>query len=520
MTHSALTTPTLGTLALRALQRYPQRTAFAWEGGTLSYRATSDLIGRIQHVFAHAGLQRGHRVCMLTSNLVETWCAGMAALCSGMGITWLHPLGSLNDHLFQLEDFKTDILIIDVAVHGARGAELAAAMPGLRAVYTTAPSAFGQDLLLAAEQAGNSPPQNIAQYDDLAITQYTGGTTGRSKGAARDHAGYSSLLLNVLADFELPDSPRYLLVAPMTHVAGSKIQPVLTRGGTIYLMNGFAPDRIFEVIKRERINMTLMVPTMVYALLDHPGMNDADLSSLELLLYGAAPMSPTRLIEGLERMGPVFSQLYGQSEGYPLTVLGRADHDPKHPELFSSCGRATSGVTLCLLDDEGNEVPAGEVGELCARGPHVMQRYLNQPELSAETLEGGWLHTGDMARVDARGYFFIVDRKKDMIVSGGFNIYSRDVEDVIATHPAVAQVAVVGAPDPKWGEAVIALVVCRAGATVSVGELGELVKAQKGSLYVPKRVEFVECLPVTGLGKLDKKALRARFWEGQLRQVG
>jgi fatty-acyl-CoA synthase len=520
MAHSALTTPTLGTLALRALERYPERTAFAWDGGTLSYQGTMDLIGRIQQVYAQAGLQRGQRICMLTSNLTSSWCAGMAALCSGMGMAWLHPLGSLEDHLFQLQDFKTDILIIDVAVHGERGAVLAAAMPSLRAVYTTGPSAFGQDLLLAAEQAGASPPKNLAQCDDLAITQYTGGTTGRAKGAARNHAGYSSLLLSVLADFELPESPRYLLVAPMTHVAGSKIQPVLTRGGTIYLMNGFAPDRIFEAIKRERINMTLMVPTMVYALLDHPGMNDADLSSLELLLYGAAPMSSTRLIEGLKRIGPVFSQLYGQSEGYPLTVLGRADHDPKHPELFSSCGRATSGVTLSLLDDDGNEVATGEVGELCARGPHVMLRYLNQPKLSAETLHDGWLHTGDMARVDERGYFFIVDRKKDMIVSGGFNIYSRDVEDVIAMHSAVAQVAVVGAPDPKWGEAVVALVVCKAGTTVSAEELAQLVKERKGSLYVPKRVEFVERLPVTGLGKLDKKAVRARFWEGQSRQVG
>ncbi|MES2537614.1 MAG: AMP-binding protein [Pseudomonadota bacterium] len=520
MTYPALAPPTLGTLLLRALARYPQRTAFAWDGGTLSYRATAELIGRMQSVYAQAGLQRGQRVCMLTSNLATAWCAGMAALCNGMAITWLHPIGSREDHLFQLADFDTDVLIVDAAVHGARGGELAAARPGLRAVYTMGPADFGQDLLAAAERAGSCTPRDLAFCDDLSIINYTGGTTGRSKGAARDHTGYSSLLMNVMADFELPANPRYLLVAPMTHVAGSKIQPVLTRGGTVYLMNGFVPDRIFETIARNSINMTLLVPTMIYALLDNPGMDRADLSSLELLLYGASPMSPSRLIEGLERLGPVFSQLYGQTEGYPLSVLGRADHDAKHPELFASCGQATAGTTLCLLDDDGQQVAAGEVGELCARAPHVMQRYLNLPELSAETLKDGWLHTGDMARADERGYLYIVDRKKDMVISGGFNIYSRDVEDVISTHAGVASVAVIGVPDPKWGEAVVAIVTRRAGATVTADDLVQLVKEHKGSLYAPKRIEFVDSLAVTSLGKIDKKTLRARYWEGQERQVG
>lgn len=512
--------PTSATQLLRALRRFPERTAFAWDSETLSYRATADLIGGMQAVYAAAGLQRGDRVCLLTSNLAAGWCAGMAAMASGMAITWLHPMGSFQDQLYQLNDFGTQVLIVDAGVHRARGGELASAATDRITVFTLGQADYGQDLLHAVQRVGSSTPRDLSKATDIGIVNYTGGTTGRSKGAVRSNGCVAASTVNILSDFELPARPGYLAVAPITHVAGSKILPVLMRGGTVHLMNGFAPDRLFDTIARERINMTLLVPTMIYALLDHPALDRADLSSLELLLYGASPMSSHRLIEGMERIGPVFAQLYGQTEGYPLAVLGRADHDARHPELFASCGLPTAGTTLCLLDDDGQEVAMGEVGELCAQGAQVMQRYHNLPELSDETLKGGWLHTGDMARADERGYLYIVDRKKDMVISGGFNIYPRDVEEALGGHPDVAMVAVIGVPDAKWGEAVMALVQRRPGATVTDDELIQRVKAQKGSLHAPKRVEFVDVLPLTGLGKVDKKALRARYWEGHDRQVG
>ena len=303
-------------------------------------------------------------------------------------------------------------------------------------------------------------------------------------------------------------------------MAGTKIQPVLSRGGTVHLVNGFVPQQIVDTIARERINMTLLVPTMIYALLDSPALQGADLSSLQLLLYGASAMSPSRLLEGIERIGPVFAQLYGQTEAYPLTYLSKADHDPARPERFASCGLPVAGTQLVLLDEDGREVAPGEVGELCARCPQAMNEYRNQPELSASALQHGWLHTGDMARQDAEGYYYIVDRKKDMVVSGGFNVYPRDVEDVLSAHPAIASVAVIGTPDAHWGEAVTALVTLRPGARVSAEELVNLVREHKGPVQAPKRVEFVDSLPMTAVGKIDKKALRARFWVGQSRQVG
>jgi fatty-acyl-CoA synthase len=259
---------------------------------------------------------------------------------------------------------------------------------------------------------------------------------------------------------------------------------------------------------------------MIYVLLDHPSLDKTDLSSLELLLYGASAMSPSRLVEGIERIGPVFSQLYGQTECYPVSVLRKADHDQKTPELFLSCGFPIAACEVKVLDDNDQEVATGEPGEICVRASHVMAEYWKRPEQTAETLKNGWLHTGDIARRDERGYFFILDRKKDMIVSGGFNIFPREVEDVLSQHADVAMCAVVGVPDDKWGEAVTAVVVAREGTRPDPDELIALVKARKGSAHAPKQVQFVKELPMTGVGKVDKKVLRARFWAGRDRMVG
>jgi fatty-acyl-CoA synthase len=284
-------------------------------------------------------------------------------------------------------------------------------------------------------------------------------------------------------------------------------------------MKGFEPERFLATIERERINCTLMVPTMVYVVLDHPALARTDLSSLELVLYGASPMSPTRLMEGLERIGPVFSQLYGQTECYPVSVLRKADHDARRPELFASCGFPIATCSVSLRDEANAEVKPGEAGEICVRAPHAMEAYWKRPEQTAEAFAGGWLHTGDVARADERGYLYIVDRKKDMIISGGFNIYPREVEDVLSSHPDVAMAAVIGVPHEKWGEAVTALVVCKPGTQPDAATLVHLVHERKGGPHAPKQVEFVDSLPLTAVGKVDKKVLRARYWQGRERQV-
>jgi fatty-acyl-CoA synthase len=520
MNNSFNTFPSVCEQTLRALARYPSRVAFSWPGGSMTYRGATELIGRTQKVFTQLGLAPGARVAFLTANRADTWCAGVAAQLSRLSITWLHPLGSLDDQLFQIEDSEAEMLVIDADTFLDRGGDLATKASGLKNVFTFGPAGYGVDLLAAIDVAGTASPRNFAGPNDVATLNYTGGTTGKSKGALRYHREYGGLANATLADFEIPDTPSYLTVAPISHVAGVKVLPTLIRGGTVHMLKGFDPEALFKTIARERINFTLLVPTMIYVLLDHPALDKTDLSSLELLLYGASAMSPSRLVEGIERIGPVFSQLYGQTECYPVSVLRKADHDPKTPELFLSCGFPSSACEVKLFDDEDQEVATGEAGEIRVRAPHAMAEYWKRPEQTAETLKNGWLHTGDIARFDERGYLFILDRKKDMVVSGGFNIFPREVEDVLSQHADVAMVAVVGVPDDKWGEAVTAVVVAREGTHPNAEELIALVKAHKGAAHAPKHIKFVKELPMTGLGKVDKKALKAGFWVGRDRMVG
>jgi fatty-acyl-CoA synthase len=474
----------------------------------------------MQSIFMHLELAPGSRIAFLSANRADTWCAAVAAQLARLAVTWLHPLGSLEDQLFQLDDSGAAVLVVDAAAFRDRGGELAAKAAGLKSVYTMGGAEYGSDLLQAANAAGESTPRCLATADDLATLNYTGGTTGKSKGAIRYHREYGGFAGAILADFEIPDQARYLTVAPISHVAGTKVLPTLMRGGSVHMLRGFDPDAVLRTIERERITMTLFVPTMIYVLLDHPTLNTVDLSSLELVLYGASAMSPSRLVEGIERIGPVFSQLYGQTECYPVSVLRKADHDPNRPELFLSCGFPIAACEVKILDADDQEVRTGDAGEICVRAPHVMAEYWKRPDITAETLKSGWLHTGDIARMDERGYLYILDRKKDMIVSGGFNIFPREIEDVLSQHADVAMVAVVGVPDEKWGEAVTAVIVPREGAQPNADELIALVKSRKGHAHAPKQIRFVKDLPMTGVGKVDKKVLRANFWAGRDRLVG
>jgi fatty-acyl-CoA synthase len=323
------------------------------------------------------------------------------------------------------------------------------------------------------------------------------------------------------ASWGLPESPRFLLSSPITHAGSLPVLPTLCRGGTVVLQQAFDPDAWLDAAARERINYAFVVPTMLYTLLDHGSPHRHDLSALETILYGAAPMTPARIAEALEAFGPVLMQGYGQTECLGMcTSLRKDEHDPvRRPGLLASCGRAVAGVRPEILSNEGTPVPHGEVGEVCLRSRVVMTGYRNQPELTAAALEGGWLHTGDLAVRDEEGFFHLVDRKKDVIVSGAFNVYPREIEDVIATCTGVSTVAVIGIPDDKWGEAVTALITVRPGEQVNLDEIEKTVRGQKGPHQTPKTIHVVQELPKTPAGKVDKKALRRQYWPDHQRQI-
>jgi fatty-acyl-CoA synthase len=331
------------------------------------------------------------------------------------------------------------------------------------------------------------------------------------------HRALVAQTIGLSASWGLPECPRYLAAGPITHVSVVPVLPTLLRGGTVVLHRRFDPHEWLATVQREKINYAFAVPTMAYALLDVGVPEDADLTSLETVNYGAAPMAPSRLAEAQERIGPVWQQIYGQTETVAMgTTLRKDEHDPVGaPHLLDSCGRAAAGVKLAILGEEDRPVPQGEVGEICIRTRAVMSGYLNLAAETEHTLRGDWVRTGDLGRRDDAGFVYIVDRTKDMIISGGFNIYAREVEDVLTSASSVSAAAVIGVPDPRWGEAVKAFVVARPGARVRADELIALVRDKKGAHQAPKSIELVEALPLTPVGKIDKKVLRAPYLEGR-----
>jgi acyl-CoA synthetase (AMP-forming)/AMP-acid ligase II len=337
------------------------------------------------------------------------------------------------------------------------------------------------------------------------------------------------MIANFFLALPVKKPPVHLVIAPMTHAAGGVGVITMSVGATQVILPGFDAKKVMEAIEREKVTHLFLPPTAIYMLLAHPDVRKHDYSSLEYFIYAAAPMSVDRLRECLEVFGPVMTQTFGQAEAPMVcTVLTPSEHLPSDDsaqaralcdERLSSCGYPTPLTPLAIMDDDGKLLPGGERGEIVVRGNMVMPGYYKNPEATREASAHGWHHTGDIGFFDAQGYLHIVDRKKDMIISGGFNIYPGEIEQVIWGHPAVQDCAVIGVPDDKWGEAVKAVVELKPGAAVSEEELLRLCKERLGSVKAPKSVEFWDSLPRSPVGKVRKKDIRARFWEGRARSI-
>jgi fatty-acyl-CoA synthase len=511
--------PTTGELILRSIRRYRNNVAFVSDTGTYTYEEMGHFIARIMQVLKDQGLKRGDGVCLLSANKPEVFLTRLATNLLGLRYTPLNPMGSVDDHAYIVDNCEAKAIITDT--------KYAERIPALRETarrvthaLTMGPSDHGTDILALAAQMPARDPWNEANPADICNLTYTGGTTGRSKGAIQRHHTSLANVLMTLAEWDWPKEIRTLCVTPLSHAAGTLIMPTLVQGGVVYIHDGFDADRVLASIEKDKITVLWLVPTMIYVLLDHPRLASTDMSSLELVVYGASPMSPTRLHEAIDHFGQVFMQIYAQTEApMNVTTLNTADHDLSRPERLASCGQPQIGVQVAMLDDDGVEVPQGDVGEICVRGQLVMEGYWKRPEETAEALKHGWLHTGDMGRVDEEGFVYIVDRKKDMIISGGFNVYPKEIEDVLTSHPDVGQAAVIGVPDEKWGEAVKAVVIPKPGTTLDPDALIAMVKEQKGSVLTPKTLDVVTAIPLTPVGKPDKKALRAQYWQDSDRQV-
>ena len=519
MDHGA--TGRLGHIVIDAIARFADR-ELLYDGTTRwTYRDLGDTIGRFTAVLTDMGLGRGDGVAVLSGNRVEPWAVLCACNLLGIRYTPLHPLAAEDDHVHIVSDSTASVLIFDPLKFAPRARAIADRVPGLKHAVSLGPCDGAQDFVALAAAAAPQPLIDRSADTDIPYLVYTGGTTGRSKGVMLSHKSLVTMTIIIASEWEWPATPRYALVTPISHAAGINMYPLMFMGGYARLLQGWDTPVFCETVERELLNCTFLVPTLINTLIDAQEIRARhDLRSLELIIYGAAPMSPDRLRQGMAIFGPVFLQLYGQSEcPQALSTLRKADHDPDRLDRLASCGLPSRLVQVALLDGDMNEVGVGQPGEICVRGPLVMDGYWGQPELTAEAFAGGWLHTGDVGIRSTEGYLTIVDRTKDMIISGGFNVYPREVEDALMSHPAVALAAVIGIPDARWGEAVTAFVTLHPAANVDEATLQAHVKAKRGAPWSPKSVQFIAEIPLTGLGKLDRKALRAPYWTDQARAV-
>jgi fatty-acyl-CoA synthase len=514
-----------GNLMVAALKRHRDKPVMYLGDVTLTGGQVSERISQYVQAFEALGAGTGSSAALLALNRPEVLFILGAGQTQGFRRTSLHPLGSADDHAYVINDAGISTLVID-PVFTERALALLEKCPGLTQVLTIGPvpeplAHVGRDLVAAAEGFEPQPlTARVLPRDHIVSITYTGGTTGKPKGVIGTSGAMATMTQIQLAEWEWPENPRFLMCTPLSHAGAAFFVPTVLKGGCLYVLAKFDPAEVLRTIEEQRITATMLVPSMLYALLDHPDSHTRDLSSLETVYYGASAINPVRLKEAIDRFGPIFAQYYGQSEA-PMVIsyLPKGDHDDAR---LSSCGRPSAFIRTALLGEDGEPVPVGEPGEICVAGSLLAGGYWNLPDETAETFRDGWMHTGDVAREDEDGFWFIVDRTKDMIVTGGFNVFPREVEDVVAEHPAVAQVGVIGTPNEKFGEAVTAIVVLRDGHRLTdevVAEIQAMVKERKGSVQVPKQVIATEALPLTGLGKPDKKALRAQYWTGE-RSVG
>jgi long-chain acyl-CoA synthetase len=363
------------------------------------------------------------------------------------------------------------------------------------------------------------PWETEVRANDLFGIYYTGGTTGRAKGVMLSHKNIVSNAVHLILTTGMRGDHVALHSAPMFHLADGAVNFAVTMvGGSHVTVKAFEPAAVLSAVEKERVTCALWVPTMINLLVNYPDVSGYDLSSMRLVFYGASPIAPDLLKRAIEVFNCQFIQLYGMTEAGPiLTILLPEEHTK--PELLTGAGRQAIGVEVRVVDEQGNDVPPGEVGEVIARGPNIMMGYWGKPLETEAVLRDGWYWTGDLARIDENHYIYIVDRAKDMIITGGENVYSVEVEAVLYKHPAVLEAAVVGVPDERWGEAVKAVVVVKPGAAVTEKELIDFCKQHIASYKAPKSVDFVEALPKSGAGKILKRVLREKYWAGHARRV-
>ncbi|MDT8911408.1 long-chain fatty acid--CoA ligase [Amycolatopsis sp. PS_44_ISF1] len=491
----------------------PMAPCLTFGGVSLSYGEVRALAERVARALRRSGVEPGTKVGILSANDPTAFACVFGIARAGAVWCPINPRNAAGENAELLDLFDCTTLIFQPGFDELVG-RIAPQLPKLTTLVRlgagdeTAPGF--EDWLDAAR---DDPAAEAAPPGDVVALVGTGGTTGRPKGVMLTGRNLEVMSAITLMSYPFDGRPVYLAQAPLTHAAGVLCFPILARGGEIVIMAEPDAGRFLELIERHRVTHTFLPPTLIYLVLDHEALDTTDLSSLQCFWYGAAPMSTARLAEALDRIGPM-AQLFGQSEA-PMMISTMAPAEHRRPDgtvhtgRLSSAGRPSPLVEVGILGENGEPVPRGDRGEICVRGPLVMAGYYRDPEATAEASAHGWHHTGDIGFLDEEGYLHLVDRAKDMVITGGFNVYSAEVEQAVMAHDAVRDCAVIGLPDAKWGERVTAVVQLRPGAGLDPAELIAFVKARIGSVKAPKQVEVWPELPRSTLGKVLKADIRS-----------
>lgn len=495
--------PTTLDLIERGALQHASRTAVVFGDRALTFAEANALANRLARALHASGVAPRDRVGLLVNNGLHSVPLDFACVKAGVNRVPLNARLSPAEHARMLAEAQCRTLVF-----GADLAERAAALKALRPELACL--ALEADLLPLAQTLEPTAPPHDARPDDVIITLYTSGTTGVLKAAQHTQASYAAICRNVLLNlFPVGSGDAMLHAASLIHASGTFVLPLWLRGGRSVVLPGFEPAAFLDAIARHRVTAINLVPTMLQMLLEHPALETADVSSLQRIVYGASPMPRSVIQRAIARFGQEkFWQYFGQTE-VPLciAVLRPEDH---HGEQLGACGRPAADVEIRLVDAEGRDVELGQAGEILVRSPTAAAGYFDAPALSAQTFDAdGWVHTRDVGVFDAGGLLHLRDRTSDMIISGGYNIYPREVEDALTGHPAVLEACVVGLPDDKWVEAVTAVVVLRPGLVVAEAELVAHVADQIASYKKPHRVVLAGALPKTAVGKLDRKTLKA-----------
>ncbi|TYQ09097.1 UNVERIFIED_ORG: acyl-CoA synthetase (AMP-forming)/AMP-acid ligase II [Gordonia westfalica J30] len=502
----------------------PSAPCFTTDGVSLTYAEVVDLSRVVASALARRGVGPGDKVAVLSAN--DPTAFGSVFGISRAGAVWcpINPRNEAAENRTLLDRFDCVALLyqksFEPLVESIRDT-----LPRIHTWVCFDDDAPASDTLSWTEfidTAGEPGPEGgapVAAVDDLAMIAGTGGTTGTPKGVMLTGVNLETMTSLTLMSYPFDGRPVYLALAPLTHAAGVLCFPILCLGGEIVIMRKPGVEDFLSLLERHRVTHTFLPPTLLYMVLASPSLEHTDCSALQCFWYGAAPMSPARLEEALTRIGPVMAQLFGQTEA-PMMVstMSPADHFREDgsvaTERLSSAGRPTPLVTLAIMDTNGNHLPRGERGEIVIRSSLVTPGYYHNAEATTEASKFGWHHTGDIGYLDDDGFLFIVDRAKDMIITGGFNVYSVEVEQALLAHPDIQDCAVIGRPDEKWGERVEAVVQPRAGQAVDPQEVIAFVKARIGSVKTPKVVHVWPDLPRSKVGKVLKPEVKSQLSEG------